>query len=47
MAGLAADEADPAIEERMISWGERQELVMLDEFDSLADDIRTERGGTV
>ena len=44
---LAADEADPAIEDRMISWGDRQELVMLDEFDSLADDIRTERGGTV
>ncbi|MDE0289047.1 MAG: isocitrate lyase/phosphoenolpyruvate mutase family protein [bacterium] len=47
LARLAADEADPAIEDRMISWGERQELVMLDEFDSLADDIRTERGGTV
>ncbi len=47
LALLAADEADPAIEDRMLSWEERQELVMLDEFDSLADEIRTERGGTV
>lgn len=47
LATLAADQTDPALQDRMITWEERQELVMLDEFDSLADDIRTERGGTV
>lgn len=47
LAALAVDQTDPALEDNMITWEERQELVMLDEFDSLADDIRTERGGTV
>ena len=47
LAALAADQTDPALEDRMMTWEERQELVMLDEFDSLADDIRTSRGDTV
>ena len=47
LAALAADQTDPALEDRMMSWEERQELVMLDEFDSMADDIRASRGDTV
>ena len=47
LEALAADQTDPALEGRMITWEERQELVMLKEFDSLADDIGKGRGGTV
>lgn len=47
LATLAADQTDPALEDRMITWEERQELVMLDEFDSLADDLRASRGETL
>lgn len=42
---LAADETDPSLEAGMVTWEERQELVMLEEFDSLADDIRATRKG--
>ncbi|MCY4369683.1 MAG: isocitrate lyase/PEP mutase family protein [bacterium] len=43
LARLAADDSDPCIEEHMLTWDERQGLVMLEEFDSLADDIRARR----
>ena len=43
LARLAADETDPRLEESMVTWEERQQMVMLEEFDSLADDIRTRR----
>ena len=46
LATLAADDTDPALEDRMLSWEERQELMRLNEFDSLADDIRAARKGT-
>jgi len=43
LAMLAAGEADPVLENRMLTWDERQELMMLDEFDSLAGDIQRGR----
>ena len=43
---LADDDTDPAFEDRMLTWEERKELVMLPEFDAPADDIRTSRKGT-
>ena len=43
LARLAAGEGDPGLEQHMVTWEERQELVMLEEFDSLADDIRATR----
>ena len=46
LARLAAGETHPAVGQGMMTWEDRQELVMLDEFDGLADDIRASRAGS-